>query len=175
MSRISEQGQTPSEEAADDLHRREARGQDEYHRQRAAVPVTRVHLVVVFVMAHGTILSPRYCHGWFAEGGYRPVVLALRQPDAEDNLTVPSRRIRFGFSAKRRATLRTLEGPNSHSSECSLGKITSTFPSPTVRIAKVSFSLRVHTPCMMTTLLTATSRRESLPASYLLRCGRSSG
>jgi hypothetical protein len=86
MSRISEQGQTPSEEAADDLHRREARGQDEYHRQRAAVPVTRVHLVVVFVMAHGTILSPHYCHGWFAEGGYRPVVLALRQPDAEDNL-----------------------------------------------------------------------------------------
>jgi hypothetical protein len=37
-------------------------------------------------MAHGTILSPLDCHGWFAEGGYHLVVLALRQPDPEDNL-----------------------------------------------------------------------------------------
>ena len=32
VSRVSEQGQAPSEEAADDLHNREARGQDEHHR-----------------------------------------------------------------------------------------------------------------------------------------------
>jgi hypothetical protein len=37
-------------------------------------------------MAHGAILSLRDCHGWFADGSYRPVVLALHQPEAEGNL-----------------------------------------------------------------------------------------
>ena len=72
MPRIGEQGQAPREEAADDLHHREARGQDEHHRKSAAVPVTRVWSVVVFVMAHGATLSPRGCHSWFVAVSYRP-------------------------------------------------------------------------------------------------------
>jgi hypothetical protein len=72
VSGISKQGQTPREDAAYDLHHREARGQDEHHRKRAAVPFARVRFMVVSVMVHGAILSP--------------LVLALRQPDAECNL-----------------------------------------------------------------------------------------
>src|SRR5215211_3497109 len=58
VPRVGEQGEAPREEAADDLHHREARGQGEHHGQRAAAPFPRVRCVVVFVMAHEAILSP---------------------------------------------------------------------------------------------------------------------
>src|SRR5215210_4571171 len=110
VSRVGEQGEAPREEAADDLHHREARGQDEHYGQRAAVPVTRVRRAVVFVMAHGAILSPRGCHGRFADGSYRPWYWRFASQMPKATCAVPRRRISLGFSAKKWATLRTPAG-----------------------------------------------------------------
>jgi hypothetical protein len=68
------------------------------------------------------------------------VVLALRQPDAEGNLGC----------AEETHQVRVLgeevgDSADPCGSECSVGKITAMIPSPTVRIAKVCFSLRAHT------------------------------